>query len=527
MIIRSAATLLAFCFCATMVRADYTLHILHIGDFSSRIEPVNAQDSSCSAKDKAAEACFGGIARIAAKVAELRDALQAQGQNVILLDTGDQLQGSLLYAAHRGAVEAEFMQRIGFDAMALGDHEFDEGPEGLRRFLDLVDFPVISGNVDVSRSAALEGRIARHVVLDVGGERIGLVSALTTDTAETSGPGPDIVFMDPALSLAAEVAALEAKGVNKIIALTHVGLAMDKELAADVEGIDAIIGGHSRTVMSNSEENALAYPQMVGDVPVAHAYAYGKYLGHLVLQFDDAGHVTSASGDTILLDESVTPDPAIAARVAELAGPFEEIKQRVVAVVASDIDGRWENCRTGECEMGNLVADAVLAHVRRRGVGIAILNSGGLRASLPAGPVTVGHILGVLPFQDTLSTFKADGTTVLAALENGFSQVDSAAGRFPQVAGIRVIYDPEATPGSRVVSAEVRDGDRWVPLDPSGTYFVVTNDYLRGGGDGYVMFGTDGRKAHDHGPNLADVLANYLAVNSPYRPFLDGRIKTK
>ncbi len=527
MIFRSAPTLLAFCFCATMAQADYTLHILHLSDFSSRIEPVNAFDSNCAAKDAAEGACFGGVARIAAKVAELRDGLRAQGLNVIVLDAGDQLQGSLLYAAHRGAVEAEFMQRIGFDAMALGDHEFDDGPEGLRKFLDLVEFPVISGNLDVSRTKALAGRIARHVVLEVGGDRIGLVAAVTTDTAETSGPGPDVVFADTAASLAADVAELEAEGVNKIIALTHVGLAMDRELAADVEGIDAIVGGHSRTLMSNSAEGALAYPQLVGDVPVAHAYAYGKYLGHLVLQFDAAGNVISGRGDTILLDDSVIPDPVIAARVAELAGPVEQIKQRVVAVVATFVDGGWQACRMQECEMGNLVADAMLAHARRRGVSIAIQNGGGLRASFRAGPVTVGEVLDVLPFRNTLSTFKARGSTVLAALENGVSQVDSAAGRFPQVAGIRFVYDPAAAPGGRVVSAEVRDGDRWVPLDPDSTYSVVTNNYLRGGGDGYVMFGTEGKTAHEYGPTLADVVANYLAVNSPYRPFLDGRIKTK
>ncbi|MDP5336594.1 MAG: 5'-nucleotidase C-terminal domain-containing protein, partial [Paracoccaceae bacterium] len=250
-------------------------------------------------------------------------------------------------------------------------------------------------------------------------------------------------------------------------------------------------------------------------------------LGHLVLQFDEAGHVTAASGDTILLDASVTPDPAIAARVAELAGPIAEVKARVVAAAAADIDGARESCRIRECTMGNLVADAMLDRVKDQGVSIAIQNGGGLRASIAVGQVTMGDVLGVLPFQNTLSTFEATGATVLAALENGLSQIDEGAGRFPQVAGMRYVFDPAAEAGARVVSVEVRQGDAWVALDPAKTYGVVTNNYMRGGGDGYAMFKTDGMNAYDFGPDLADVLAAYMAANAPYQPVTDGRITMK
>jgi 5'-nucleotidase / UDP-sugar diphosphatase len=279
--------------------------------------------------------------------------------------------------------------------------------------------------------------------------------------------------------------------------------------------------------MSNTVEGALSYPQMVGAVPVVQAFAYSKYLGHLVLEFDDAGNVTSASGDTILLDASVTPDVEIAARVAELAGPIEEVKARLVAQAADDIDGSRETCRIKECTMGNLVADAMLERVRGQGVSIAIQNGGGLRASIAAGDVTMGDVLGVLPFQNTLATFEATGATVLAALENGVSQIDEGAGRFPQVAGMRYAFDPAADAGSRVISAEVDEGGTWVPLDPAKTYGVVTNNYMRGGGDGYAMFDTDGMNAYDFGPDLADVLAEYMAENAPYQPYTDGRIMLK
>lgn len=510
-----------------------TLHVLHINDFHSRIEPINAYDSTCSAEDAAENKCFGGAARVAAKIAELRSELEAAGEKVIVLDAGDQFQGSLMYSTYKGAVEAEMMERIGFDAMAVGNHEFDDGPEGLGGFLDKVTFPVVSGNIDVSASNVLGGRVQDAVILDVGGERVGIVSALATDTPETSSPGPTVVFSDVIESLRADVAALEGAGVTKILALTHVGYGKDQEIAAAVPGIDAVVGGHSHTYLSATDpERAGPYPTWVSQedgtlVPVVQAYAYSKYLGHLELTFDAAGKLVYAGGDTILLDASVTPDPAIAARIAELAGPIEELRARVVAETSAEIDGSRDTCRARECAMGNLVAEAMLDRVKDQGVTIAIQNGGGLRASIDAGPVTMGEVLTVLPFQNTLSTFEVTGADVVGALENGVSQIEEGAGRFPQVAGLRYTFDPAAPAGARVSDVMVRGaGDAWVPIDPAATYGVVSNNYVRGGGDGYKVFVT-AANAYDFGPDLADVTAEYMAVNGPYTPFTDGRITRK
>ncbi len=512
---------------AGVAQAETVLHVLHVNDLHSRIEPINGSDSTCSAEDAAEDACFGGVARLATKIAELRGTL---GPDVILLDAGDQFQGSLMYTTYKGAVEAEMMERIGFDAMALGNHEFDDGPEGLATFLDAVTFPVVSGNVDVSASNVLAGRVQDSVIVEVNGQRIGIVSALATDTVETSAPGPTVIFADEIESLSTDVAALEAQGVTKIIALTHVGYAKDKAIAAAVPGIDAVVGGHSHTYLSATDpERAGPYPTWVSRedgslVPVVQAYAYSKYLGHLTLTFDEAGEVIYAGGDTILLDASVAPDPAIEARIAELAGPIEEVRARVVAETAAPIDGSRESCRAGECEMGNLVAEAMLDRVADQGITIAIANGGGLRASIDAGPVTMGEVLGVLPFQNTLSTFQVTGADVIAALENGVSRIEDASGRFPQVAGLKYTFDPAKPPGARVSEVMVLlGGDAWAPIDPAATYGLVSNNYVRGGGDGYAMF-VAAANAYDFGPDLADVTAEYLARLQPYTPFIDGRI---
>ena len=518
---------------AGLAQADFTLHVLHINDFHSRIEPVNAFDSTCSAEEVAEDKCFGGIARLTAKIAELRARITAEGGHVIVLDAGDQFQGSLFYTTYKGPVLAEFMEGIGFDAMALGNHEFDDGPEGLAGFLDKVSFPVISGNLDVSQSNLLAGRVQNHVVLDVGGERVGIISALATDTVETSSPGPSVIFQDEVDSLTADVAALEAEGVTKIIALNHVGVFRDMELAAAVPGLDAVVGGHSHTLLSATDPKRIgAYPVWVdgpggGMVPVVQAYAYGKYLGHLVLTFDDAGALKFAEGDTILLDASITPDPAVEARVAQLAGPIEELKNRVVAEASAPIDGARTTCRAMECPMGNLIAEAMLDRVADQGVTIAIQNGGGVRASIDAGPVTMGEVLTVLPFQNTLSTFEVTGEAIVAALENGVSQVEEGAGRFPQVAGLKFTFDPAQPAGARVSDVQVLvGGDAWAPIDPATRYKVVSNNYVRGGGDGYRMF-VDATNAYDFGPDLADVTAEYMAKIGPVTPMTDGRITRK
>ncbi|MEM9971646.1 MAG: metallophosphoesterase, partial [Pseudomonadota bacterium] len=358
---RLLATASAFAMMASVAAADYTLHVIHINDLHSRIEPINRFNSTCGPEDDAEGKCFGGVARVKTMFDQIRAELA--GENVIFVDAGDQFQGSLMYTTYKGAVEAEMMNAIGFDVMAVGNHEFDDGPEKLAEFIDAVDFPVVSGNLDVFGSNLLFGKLMNTVVLDVGGEKVGIVSALATDTAETSSPGPTVLFEDEIEALTADVAALEAQGVNKIIAVNHVGMNKDMEIAAAVEGIDAVVGGHSHTLFSNTAGGAPDYPTKSGSTPVVQAGAFSKHVGHLTLTFDDAGTLTRAMGDVILLDASVSPDPVIQARVAELAGPIEELKATVVGDAPEFIEGDRSVCRAMECPMGNLVATAMLERV--------------------------------------------------------------------------------------------------------------------------------------------------------------------
>jgi 5'-nucleotidase len=260
-------------------------------------------------------------------------------------------------------------------------------------------------------------------------------------------------------------------------------------------------------------------------VPVVQAASYSKYLGEFKVVFDDDGVVKQASGDPIYLDKSITPDPAVLARIKELGAPIEALKNKEVAETTKAVDGSRENCRTRECEMGNLVSDAILDRVKDQGVEIVISNGGGLRASIDQGTVTMGEVLTVLPFQNTLATFQISGKDLVAGLESGLSQIEDGAGRFPQVAGLKYSFDRSVAPNAgRVKSVEVMEGGTWTPIDPDKDYLVATNNYVRQGGDGYNVFAEKAKNAYDYGPSLEQVVADYLAAHRPYTPKLDGRI---
>lgn len=518
MISRMMTTTCALAVMGSMAAADYSLTILHTNDFHARFEPISRFDSGCSAEDNATGECFGGTARLVTAIADAR----ARTNNSILVDGGDQFQGTLFYTYYKGAAAAEFMNKLGYDGMTVGNHEFDDGPEVLRGFMDSVQFPVLMSNADVSAEPLLADTLMKSTVIERGGEQIGMIGLTPENTDELASPGPNVVFSDPAAAVQAEVDKLTEMGVNKIVVLSHSGYGVDLDVAANTTGVDVIVGGHTNTLLGDDENAAGPYPTMVGDTAIVQAYAYGKFLGELNITFDDEGVITEAAGAPLLMDASVTEDAATVARVAELAAPLDEIRQQVVAETSASIDGDRSVCRAMECSMGNLIADAMLERVRDQGIQIGFQNSGGIRASIDAGEVTMGEVLTVLPFQNTLSTFQVTGATMIAALENGVSQHEDGSGRFPQVSGMSFTVDLSQEPGSRI--SDIMIGGE--PIDPGAVYGVVSNNFVRNGGDGYSMF-EDAMNAYDFGPDLADVTAEFIAESAPYQPYTDGRITMK
>ncbi len=508
-----------------------TLVIMHTNDVHTHIEQFNKYGGFCDEEDAAEGKCFGGVARRMTKINEIR----AEYPDALLLDAGDEFQGTLFFTQYKGEATQEFMNWLGYDAMTVGNHEFDAGPATLARFVQGVDFPVLGANVDATNDPDLAGLLRPYAVLDVNGTQVGVIGVVTDLTGILSSAGPNVTFTDPVAAVQQYAAELEDQGVNIIIVLSHLGYVPDQNLAAQVEGVDIIVGGHSHTFLSNTSDKAKGpYPTVVESargepVLIVQDGSYGRYLGFLKVTFSADGVAQTWEGEPILLDANVEQDPEVLARVEELAQPLNELRQQVIGETAVDLDGSRESCRFAECTMGNLVTDAILWATQAQGVQIALQNGGGIRASIPAGPVTVGQVLEVLPFGNTIATFEITGADLLTALENGVSRAENpeneGTGRFLQVSGLRYSWDPTKPAGERIVSVEVRTADGgWEPLDPEAVYKVAANNFIRNGGDEYAVFAEKAINAYDFGPLLADVVMDYIAEHSPVQAELEGRI---
>jgi 2',3'-cyclic-nucleotide 2'-phosphodiesterase (5'-nucleotidase family) len=472
------------------------------------------------------EVLQGGVARRYTAIQQVK----AESDDVILVDAGDAFQGTLYFNVWQGEEEAYFMNALGYQAMAVGNHEFDSGPATLATFIGLADFPVLSANVDASAEPNLAGLIPAYTVLDVGGEQVGVFGLTTEDTSFISSPGPNVVFDDVVESAQATVTELEGLGINKIVALSHCGYSPDQALAAAVDGIDVIVSGHSHTLLGSMEGAAGPYPTVVtspaGDpVLIVSAYEWGKYLGRINVAFTADGKVASYTGEPIFIDENFAEDPTIAADVATYAEPIEELKNTVIGQAAVNLEGTRELVRSEETNLGNLICDAMLWETATEDTQICIQNGGGIRASIPPGDVTMGQVLEVLPFGNQISTFGLTGADVWAALENGVSCFEDGCGRFPQVGGLRYSFDPTQDAGSRIVSVDVQNGvGGYDPIDLGTVYELASNNFLRGGGDGYDVFANNAIDPYDSGAVLADAVADYIEANSPVNPAVEGRI---
>ncbi len=500
---------------AAAAAGPVTITFLHTNDTHARLESFVVSGQ-----------LQGGVARRYTAIQQVK----AEGGNVLLLDAGDAFQGTLFFNQWQGEEEAYFMNALGYQAMTIGNHEFDSGPAALANFIQKANFPVLSANIDASTDPALAGLIQPYTILTVGGEQVGVFGLTTPDTVFISSPGPNVQFNDPTATATAMVAMLEGMGVNKIVALTHLGYVADLALAAAVDGIDVIIGGHSHTPLGPMPGAVGPYPTVVnspsGDtVLVVSAFEWGKYLGRLDVTFTADGKVAGYVGAPIFIDTSFAEDPAIAAAVAEFAKPIEQLKATVIGSSSVRLEGTRAIVRSRETNLGNLICDALLWKTAAEGTEVCITNGGGIRASIPAGNVTMGQVLEVLPFGNLIATMQLRGEDLWAALENGVSRWQLGDGRFPQVGGMRYIFDPTRPAGSRIVAVQVRGADGlYRPLDRDAIYKVVTNDFLRRGGDGYSVFLTKAINPYDAGAVMADAVAEYIGMKSPVAPIVEGRI---
>ena len=457
-----------------------------------------------------------------AKKATAIEEVRAEKPDALLIDAGDVLTGTLYYNEFKGQADLEFMNLMGYDYMTFGNHEFDSGstPEGHKVLADFIkgaSFPFVSSNIDFSTDRNLsglfneeisenpkDGAIYNGIIKEVEGEKVGIFGLTTAETVDLSSP--KVQFEDYIKEAEKMVAAFEAKGINKIVAVTHIGyddsadVDNDQVLAATVDGIDVIVGGHSHSqlskpvVVAKDENGAKKDPTVI-----VQAYQYNNFLGTLDVEFDENGKVVGKLGELIEIKDQKA-DADIAGKLKVFSDQIAEVKTTSAGATTdaelpnprvSDFEGATVSVRNSETALGNLITDGMLDKAKEFNpkTVIAIQNGGGIRAAIDKGDITLGDIITVLPFGNTLATMDLTGEQILTALEHGVSKAPGESGGFLHVSGMKYTYDSAQPAGSRVKKVEVKGADgKYTALDSKSTYVVATNAFTAKGGDGYDVF---------------------------------------
>lgn len=447
----------------------------------------------------------------------LLQAERAKASHHLTTVNGDFLSPSLMSGLFKGAQMIDLFNALGVDVVVFGNHEFDFGPDIAKQRIAESQFPWLGTNVWGMDGQPFGGSLAT-LTRKVGPITIGLLGLLTPETAVLSSPGPTIQFTPVISTARVAVQTLKNAGADVIIALTHLTIAEDRELAKQVPEINLILGGHDHIPITWYEGNTLI-----------HKSGYdAHYLGRIDLSIDkqitDKGpKVTVVPEWRMILNRGIEPDPSIAAKVAEYTARLDKELDQPIGKTDTVLDSRRSEVRTKETSMGDLIADAIREAVKAEA---ALTNGGGIRGDrlYEAGTtLTRKDILRELPFGNVVVLLEVSGADLLAALENGVSQVEDRAGRFPQVSGIHFVYDPRKPPGNRVVEATINGK----PIDPKISYRIATSDYLYKGGDGYASL-TRAKALIDPsgGTLMANVVMNYIAAREMIAPKVEGRIVT-
>lgn len=474
-----------------------------------------------------------------ASVAALKDAYEAAGAQVLLMDAGDFSQGSTSVNVSEGATAVELMNMAGYDVATTGNHEFDFGYANLKTLMESAEFPILAADAFTAEGdLAMDGD---NLTFQLGDVTVGVFGLATPETATKAHPakleGVTFLAEDELFACAQEqVDELTAAGCDYIICLGHLGIDAEStgnrsiDLLENVTGIDVFIDGHSHSTQSDIAEETNG-TGMVGDTVLTSTGTKLESVGVVDIAADGTIDASTISMEELNATEGFTPDQDIATRVSEINAQIEEDMGQVIGTSEVDLDGVRENVRASETNLGDLITDAMLwqAGQDNEEVDAAITNGGGIRASIAAGDITKKSVNDVLPFGNTLYVVELTGAELLEALEASTYCTPEPVGAFPQVAGIEftintgAAYDAgENYPGTTY--AEPASINRVTILtvggqafDVDATYTIVTNDFLAAGGDTYYAFKA-AESGYDTGILLDQVVMDYITEE------LDGTV---
>ncbi|MET0277681.1 MAG: bifunctional UDP-sugar hydrolase/5'-nucleotidase [Pseudorhodoplanes sp.] len=454
----------------------------------------------------------GGFARLAAVV----KAERAKGGNVLFVHAGDTLSPSLMSSIDRGEHIMTLTNMLAPDIFVPGNHEFDFGKDLFLQRMSEAKFPLYAANILTPDGKLIPGFRERNII-ELGGVRIGITGATDEDAATLSSPG-DLKFPRSVDTVEKQAAALRKEGADVVVAVVHTDRAKDEAMIR-TRAADIILSGHDHDLWINYDDRTAA--------------AESSHDAHFVTCVDITFTVKSNEGrrEVVWYPEfrpidtrNVVPDAEIAALVEQYESKLSKQLDVPIATTAIELDSRNPTVRTQEAAIGDLMADSMRAET---GAQIAITNGGGIRGGkiYPAGTtLTRRDMMAELPFRNTIALLEISGRAIRAGLENGFSALPRAAGRFPQVSGLNIVVDPSRPVGQRVVSV-LADGK---PLEDAKIYKLATNDFMARGGDGYEAFNnvTEIIAPHD-GPLMINEIIKYLEKIKTVRQGVDGRITIK
>lgn len=477
---------------------NYKLSIMHVNDTHGRVD---------------------SFPKLMTAVKEQR----AKTPDALLLHAGDVFSGTLYFNEFQGQADLPFLNALKFDAITLGNHEFDLGssPEGHKALADFIkasQFPVLTANVDFTKDSLFtgmfsdlvssepeNGKIYAGMIKEVNGEKIGIFGLTTAETKDIASPG-SVAFENYIDEAKKAVKAFEDKGVDKIIALTHIGYDdnpaydNDQVLAKSVPGIDIIVGGHTHTEL---KEPVVIDTNTVGEKKdatlIVQAKEYAGFLGTVNVEFDENGVIVKHDGQLVEIGKLADDAEGL-----KMLAPFKEkvdeiTKAEIGVTIAEDLvsprasDDNPVSVRNSETVLGNIITDGMLAKAKQytdKKVVMAMQNGGGIRAAIPAGNITTGQVITVLPFGNTLALMDVTGAELKAAFEHSVKEAPKENGGFLHISGAKLEYDSSKEVGSRVVSLKYFDEatNAYVDIADNDTYTVATNAFTAKGGDGFSSF---------------------------------------
>ena len=487
--------MMIFSLSTVSMAADDTVHltIVHTNDTHARIQ------SSSS---------IMGFAKIATKVAELRE----DNPNLLLVDAGDTFHGQTIATLNQGESITRVMNAMGYDVMVPGNHDFNYGKDRLLELKGMLDFPIISANIETDKGTHF---LPGFIIKEVDGVKVGIFGLTTPETAFKTHPKnvDGLTFENP-IERAQDMVNTLRDQVDVLICIGHLGedegsIYTSKKVIEAVDGIDLFVDGHSHTTKPNGE--------MINDTLLVQTGSYDANLGVVDLTVT-GGKVVTSSAKLITAAEAadVAEDPAVLEVIADVQAANDLITQVKVGETSVKLEGTRELVRTGETNLGNIITNAMLYET---GAQIAITNGGGIRDSIQEGDITKGDVITVLPFGNYIITLDVKGSDIIKALENGVTDYPAAKGAFPHVAGISFTFDPEKPAMERVTSVTFNG----MPLDPDKYYSVATNDFMAAGGDEYTSLGASAQTGEYAA--LDEALIKYLEVVDPATVQVEGRVK--